>query len=195
MSRRRTADRPGWEGAECSRRPRSLYLGGRQRACNLPGDWIRHGVKFGAGLHGWGWGPGLLQGPRRRGGSCPAPAGLGDELDGTASWAPLPGPMSPRPIAPPLPSQGTRGPGTPIHSHPGSVVLSAAEGESPRSSFTFSFVSLSSSSGSISLLHRPVHPEDSAPSASVQHPDSVRVVHLWKLGQMSLRILQLLPEV
>lgn len=22
------------------------------------GDWIRHGVKFGAGLHGWGWGSG-----------------------------------------------------------------------------------------------------------------------------------------
>ena len=36
------------------------------------------------------------------------------------------------------------------HSHPGSAVLSAAEEEAPLSSFTFSFVSLLSSSGSIS---------------------------------------------
>lgn len=75
-------------------------------------------MKFGAGLHGWGWGLGLLQGPRRRGGSCPAPAGLGDGLDGMASRAPLhPAPrVSPNHRASPA-SLGTRGPGTP-YSHP-----------------------------------------------------------------------------
>lgn len=138
VSRRRTAGRPGWEGADRSRRPRSLYLGGRQRACNLPGDWIRHGVKFGAGLHGWGWGPGLLRGPRRCGGSCPAPAGLGDGLDGMASRVPLhPAPCLPEPQSLPCLLGGLGAQGPPIHIHPGSAALSAAEGEAPLSSFIF----------------------------------------------------------
>lgn len=30
------------------------------------GDWIRHGVKIGAGLHGWGWGPGCCEASLRK---------------------------------------------------------------------------------------------------------------------------------
>lgn len=69
------------------------------------GDWIRHGVKFGAGLH-------AAEAALRRpcGDARPAPAGLGDGLNVTA--------LRGSPTARPLRSQGKQRPPQPLFMGP-----------------------------------------------------------------------------